>query len=629
LTNRITELERYFGAKAANEWDLLLGHLEFSTGFSLVVILVPDNTAAEVCARALESEQHSRGSISRAPTSSPDELQDLPTWLFETTHNDDDLIWISAVKPEPLQADPEHSRWITAWTRAAARLNERRNTLRNTHHHPLILVGAPWLKVVLRENAPDLWSVRDLVVEMRPEARKSAYEQDFIEFDPRSYRLHTNAFEEVITTDPDYAHTRGLGLEDYPANTQERLELLRREFSGYSAQGRWTEALSAAQQALDLVSSDADRAKALKNLGEAFNHLSDLPLAVENTQKAVDIFRRLAQGDPQTFNPDLATGLIDLGYRLATLGENEKALQISQEAVSLSRSLTSEDPQMFTPFLGFSLSFLGIRLHELGLDERALEAKQEAANLLRLLTQDNPDLFKTALPSELSVLGIIFSDLKQYEQALQASQEATHLYRVLARDNPQEFNSDLAVSLYLLGGRLNNLGRFEEALQATQEATDLYRVLTRDNPQKFDSDLASSLNIIGIWLSNLGRFEEALQATQEATDLYRVLARDNPQKFNSDLASSLNHQGDHFKETGDVNQAHRCYEEATRVLALSFYAQPEALADQMAYTARDYLNSSQTLNLKPDTQLIDPILQKLRELGLNSKIFSSDVPSPP
>ena len=58
--------------------------------------------------------------------------------------------------------------WQAAWRHAVGGLNQQRNPLRRKFSVPLILVGAHWLVPVMRETAPDLWSVRSVVVRIEP-----------------------------------------------------------------------------------------------------------------------------------------------------------------------------------------------------------------------------------------------------------------------------------------------------------------------------------------------------------------------------------------------------------------------------------------------------------------------------
>ena len=137
-----------------------MGHLEFSSGFAFIVLLVPDNTAGEVCERDLERVLKAQGKhLERAPTESPRELQNLPQWLLDRDgHSDVSAIWVKEITTQPFSGAPPAEKvifasWEHAWKEAISRLNERRDTMKSRYVCPIIFVGAPWLKV-LRGRIP-------------------------------------------------------------------------------------------------------------------------------------------------------------------------------------------------------------------------------------------------------------------------------------------------------------------------------------------------------------------------------------------------------------------------------------------------------------------------------------------
>jgi tetratricopeptide (TPR) repeat protein len=104
--------------------------------------------------------------------------------------------------------------------------------------------------------------------------------------------------------------------------------------------------------------------------------------ALQATQEAVEIRRRLAAQHPDAFLPDLAGSLHNLGNRLSEMGRREEALQATQEAVDLFRRLAAQHPDAFLPDLAMSLHNLGDRLSEIGEPEKALAAYEEAVRIL-------------------------------------------------------------------------------------------------------------------------------------------------------------------------------------------------------------------------------------------------------
>lgn len=620
-----TELERYFGANAANEWDLLLGHLEFSSGFAFIVLLVPDNTAGEVCERDLERVLKAQGKhLERAPTESPRELQNLPQWLLDRDgHSDVSAIWVKEITTQPFSGAPPAEKvifasWEHAWKEAISRLNERRDTLKSRYACPIIFVGAPWLKVLLREYAPDLWSVRKLVIELQPEAtrRDSINEGLTVSEDIISGLITDEANDSLdVITDPDFAMKR---LHE-ATNQEQILSLLNRAYMGFRSQGRYSEALKAIDQALKLNLTRNDRAQLLNRLGVVLSDLGRREDALKATLESVNIRRNLARDNPQAFKPDLAGSLNNLGVRLNDVGQREAALLAAQESVNIRRILAQDNPQAFQQELALSLNNLGVNFNSLGRVEEALKVTQEATELFRDLARDNPQAFKRDLVMSLNNLGGNFNSLGKVEDALTVTQEAADLALDLAQGNPQAFLPDLAMSLNNLGSVLISHGRLEESLAITQKATEVYRDLAQDNPKTFKPDLALSLNNLGGNFNRLGRVEDAVAVTQEAINLRRDLARDNPPAFEPDLAGSLNNLGDWYWAINQAQQAHPQYEEAIRILAPYFLDLPIAHAHRMEYMVQDYFQSCKALNLEPDMELLEPVMKKLEELNAQNE----------
>jgi tetratricopeptide (TPR) repeat protein len=359
------------------------------------------------------------------------------------------------------------------------------------------------------------------------------------------------------------------------------------------------------------------KANYARRAGNHANHLGNAGYrndAAQIGETVTKLFRELARDNPQAFNPDLALSLHNIGSELSRLERHEEALEVTQEALGIRRQLAQNDPKNFIPDLAMTLSNFGIRLGKLGRFEQALEAAQEAFDFYHKLAQDNPKVFAPYLAASFDNLGIILSFLRRHREALDAAQDAVKLRRVLARDNPQVFSPDLAKSLNNLGPKLSELRRQDESLAAMQEGSDIYRDLARDNPQVFSPEFAMSLSNLGSSFSDLGQHEKAIEATREAVEIWHKLATSNPDEHNPNFAKSLYLLGDCLKESGQISKAHPYYEKAIRILAPHFFAIPNAFAGQIAKAIENYLESCKALNLALDTELLNPIFQKLKEL---------------
>ena len=312
-----------------------------------------------------------------------------------------------------------------------------------------------------------------------------------------------------------------------------------------------------------------------------------------------------------------AAALSDLGVRYSAVGDRKAALNAALEAVELYRHLAEKNPDAFNPYLAASLSNLGNRHSDLGHHEAALKAALEAVELYRELALKNPNAFSADLASSLNNLGNRHSDLGDHEAALKTTLEAVELYRQLAQKNPDAFNPNLAASLNNLGGRHSDLGEHEAALKAALEAVDLYRQLAQKNPDAFNPNLAASLSNLGIRHSALGDREAALKAALEAVELRRQLAQKNPDAFNPYLAKSLSALGDRFASMETWDEAKTAYFECDGLLRPYLEKFAEKFGQLWSLNLIDLVKAC----LGAD-QSDEEILHELSEYGLPSELTS-------
>lgn len=153
---------RNYNLNISPEWQNLIAHFDLAEGFAFIVLIVPDATGLQVCEQTLQEYLSAKNqTLEVVQFSRPEQLKDLASFLLELKiAKTTGAIWVSANLLEGVQ---EHS-WEVAWREGVAGLNKFRNHLRKEFALPLIFAGSPQLQIVLREMAPDLWSVRTLVV---------------------------------------------------------------------------------------------------------------------------------------------------------------------------------------------------------------------------------------------------------------------------------------------------------------------------------------------------------------------------------------------------------------------------------------------------------------------------------
>ncbi|MGH3841588.1 MAG: tetratricopeptide repeat protein [Pseudonocardiaceae bacterium] len=210
----------------------------------------------------------------------------------------------------------------------------------------------------------------------------------------------------------------------------------------------------------------ADRARLYSVLGYRLSHAGQRKQALAATVEAVEIYRRLAQTNPATVEPDLATALHNLGMTLSNLGRREDALATTAEAVEIYRRLAQTNPATVEPDLARALNNLGIRLSNLGQLEDALAATVEAVEIRRRLAQTNPAAYEPDLARGLwSFAWVRVAGQTELPQALTAAEESVVLYDGLAQRRPQAYTNDLRGARTTLADVLDGLDRGDEATE--------------------------------------------------------------------------------------------------------------------------------------------------------------------
>lgn len=147
-------------------WRLLARHLELTDGFSFVVVLAPDDVAVEYLrSRLPEIVGPVPDAIHRVVFDPKAPVGQLAESLLESNAPESTrMIWVDSDPADPT-LNPLRDE---AWRNALSRLNRYRNSLQEKIHCTLVLAGSFSLQAILREAAPDLWSVRSTVIRIEP-----------------------------------------------------------------------------------------------------------------------------------------------------------------------------------------------------------------------------------------------------------------------------------------------------------------------------------------------------------------------------------------------------------------------------------------------------------------------------
>jgi tetratricopeptide (TPR) repeat protein len=298
--------------QAEEEWERLAKQVELAQGFWLgFVFSVSPLVVATLRERLAATLTQSSSALAVVR---PDSVQLLPGALDDVFRQlEGTTVWLEAV-----ELDGPARAWEQAWRRLLARLNERRDRARRHLGAGLLIVVRPELKPVVRDVAPDLWTLRSLVLEPEPTPTGLG------ELWPSLMALtdHAKFF-------PLRPSESGFRLSpDIPAGAADLL----RESASLQAGGRTRQARVPAKRAVALLErrGGPDLAVALLGASTVAAALGDADTAAKQLDRALSELEAHGQ------KPWLE--LLDLRFELAVLrGETAKCLELALSLCSQAR----------------------------------------------------------------------------------------------------------------------------------------------------------------------------------------------------------------------------------------------------------------------------------------------------
>ncbi|MGH4009067.1 MAG: tetratricopeptide repeat protein [Pseudonocardiaceae bacterium] len=523
----------FLSPEGERAWTWLRRHLDRANAFWLAFILTDDLTAQRMLRERVRANRRMRAlPLTVLQPATPAELAGLLDELEARGAAPPGCTWVAA----PQLADDE---WLAAWRTFLLTMNHRRDVLR-ARLGGLVIAAPPAVKVVAQRESPDLWSVRDLLIELaaRPVVtRRAAVPPSDVE--------------------PHYlggSSSQGLSYESGDAGLAEEAQVLLAmpvaELAGpsrervsravHQAAGRREDQLAAV-----LLLAQSDGYRAAGDPAGAL-HLVQEGLTLEHVE------------------PRTRERLLNSGVELAgALSELELAQRYAAELVALTKQRVSpEDPEALRD-LSYSLNRLGDAIRDLGDPATATAPYLQALDIRRRLAdQLNTDQAHRDLAWSLNKLGDVISELGDPATARTHYQQALDIRRRLADqlDSPQDL-SDFAQSLTSLGAVISELGDPATAATHYQQALDIRRRLADqlDTPQAL-RDLTWGLNDLGDLTSELG---DPATHYQQALDIARRLADqlDTPRAL-WDLSINLAKLGDATLKLGDPATAATLHQQA-------------------------------------------------------------------
>jgi tetratricopeptide (TPR) repeat protein len=544
------------GVAGEQAWQSLRQHTEWTDGFWIAWLFTgypPLALEYEARMEALLRERGQRQVVLRPNT--PDEARGLLEAILADGTRDARCVWVEIIRSDgpALGNEPDPGPWSEAWDWLMMRANERRTALAHHLSGGLVFVGPPAFKDRARRAAPDLWSIRALVLEPAPPPMR-----------PVPGMLDSLSSEEVVP-DVDLALVHATQMRARGLRRDESKALMRAA-RGLLARGETVEALRRTHEAVDAageLESDPETAWILDNLAMLLYRQGALAEARPLLERALAIQEEQLGPD----HPGTATSLNNMAVLLHEQGALVEARPLYERALAIrERQLGREHPDTAT-----NLNSLARLLHDTGaltearpLFERALTIRENQ------LGPEHPD----AVTSLNSLARLLHDDGALAEARPLLERALAIREKQFGREHPYT-----AVSLNNLAGLLYEQGALAEARPLYERALAIWE--KRFGPEH--PDTATSLNNLAALLWGEGDLANARVLYERALAIReKQLGPEHPS-----TAQSLNN-------LAGVLHAQGAFVEARSLLERAFAIREKQLGPEHPHTAWS-LNSLATV----------------------------------
>jgi tetratricopeptide (TPR) repeat protein len=334
----------------------------------------------------------------------------------------------------------------------------------------------------------------------------------------------------------------------------------------------------------------------LYNRGNVFFELNRLEEAKKDYAEAIDIYRELTEKNPKTYEPLLADALNNHGTVLRNLNQLKEAEQKYAEALVIRKKTAKENRETYEPKLANTFYNRGNLFLIL---KRLEEAKKDFTGSLaiyRMLAKKDRETYEPQLAAIFYSLGNLFLKLNELKKAEKEYNNAVAIYRKLTERIRKAREPEIAAALKNLGYVLQELNRMKEAKKAYAEALAIYRKLTKKNRETYEPLLADTLNNLGTVFLKLNRIEEAKNNLTEALAIYRTLAKKNRETYEPKMAVTLNDLGTVLRNLKMLEKADKAYAEALDIQRKLAEKNPKAYKPLLASTLNNRGNVLRDLN---------------------------------
>ena len=301
------------------------------------------------------------------------------------------------------------------------------------------------------------------------------------------------------------------------------------------------------------------------NLGNLYSDTQRLLESEEMHKSALTIRERLAQANPQAYEPDLAYSYNNLGNLYCKTQRFSQGEEMYKSALTIRERLAQANPQAYEPDLADSYNNLALSYYKTQRYSESEEMHKSALAIRERLAQANPQAYEPDLASSYNNLAVLYSDTQHFSESEEMHKSALTIRERLAQANPQAYEPDLASSYNNFAVLYSDTQRFSESEEMHKSALTIRERLAQANPQAYEPDLADSYDNLGSLYNKIQRFSESEKMDKAASELYSHLYEGNPQNYEISLMKCYSRLGVAMVSLEKINEAKEPFQQSLQL----------------------------------------------------------------
>ena len=192
-----------------------------------------------------------------------------------------------------------------------------------------------------------------------------------------------------------------------------------------------------------------------------------------------------------------------------------------KSALEIRKRLADSNPQTYGPALAMSYSNLGLLYRAIQRFTDSEQMLKSALEIYKRLADSNPQAYDSFLSNCYFNLGLLYSSTQRFADSEAMHKSALEIRKRLADTNPHAYNPDLAGSYHNLANLYSVTQRFTESEQMYNSALEIYKRLMGENSFIYGQKQADCL----FWFAHLqlkqGKTTEAISPLEQALEFYK------------------------------------------------------------------------------------------------------------